>query len=201
MKFLLIILVTALTGLTVPASAQEDITIPVPLSSPGNTLLEPQRAENNPPVTTLDPEDIPEEYIIEAEQVHRACLLNQVTNMFFDCECYSIKFLDKRIEQGPEPPQSHLLVELEGSCPNPVAVAGYTFENCTEQMFMREIYDNEELCTCVANAVANNYTEMPRLNSISLISLNRNSYLDCGLGEIIKRRIYEEQIIRRRQPR
>lgn len=185
--------------LTIPGTLEngKDSLFPPPPSSeaPSETNLssddalkplpEKSRKQNDPPVSTLPPEEIPIEYLQEMDKVFRQCRSSGFQQKVRDCECYAMKFLDKRIETGPEPDTTHLLFQLEGACIDKPSVAGYSYGMCTQTLMKRNVHEWNEICTCFANKVAESVGRLPRISSVNLIGIRKNALIDCGLAEVM----------------
>ncbi len=74
--------------------------------------------------------NVPDEYIKEAGDYHQACEKNTMLSMYHDCSCLSLRFLEKRIEFGPEAEYSKIDMSLEGECSDNVEAIGFEYEQC-----------------------------------------------------------------------
>ncbi len=145
-------------------------------------------------------DQIPEEYLEEMDKAYEECSSSNFHNKFLDCECWAMRFLEKRIEMGPEAHYLKVKLAIENTCPNPAGIAGYTFNQCAEWRRRRDHLDYEDYCKCVANTVALNFAETPRLSSVALIELRKDAFLSCGYSDIERENQVEaERMLERRR--
>ncbi len=156
---------------------------------PGSTFSEESQEENLPEDKT-DIEDIPPEYLAEMEEIYQKCNSNDVFSTYFDCRCQAMRFLDERIEAGPEIHPNLLMKKINKECVNTTGIAGYSYGVCEQSMMVRNFHGYKKLCECFANTVAKEYANRPYLESRNIISLQRDAYLSCGMAdELVKREL------------
>lgn len=101
-------------------------------------------------------DDIPTEYLEEAEAFNTRCQTISAYATHRDCDCLAAKYLDERIKQGPLVDGSLLELNISKSCMNKDAAAGYSYKTCMSQSVSFPSGQNpENYCECVANAYAN----------------------------------------------
>ncbi len=109
-------------------------------------------------ITTEDMEEIPDEYIEEAQKFYDNCEADFNMNSNYDCQCLSVKYLDERIERGPDSAAGSVLLSIQKECPNTVGAAGFAYTECLRQGTMMSLYQPiEEYCECYANTFAKLY--------------------------------------------
>lgn len=160
-----------------PALAQDA----APGNPPGVQALADPRQKPAKPLTP--PKDVPVAYLEEMDDVYRECEANNLFTLFYDCQCLSVKYLDKRIELGPWPTRDAIMVRINTQCANIPGIAGYTYGVCENRMMMRGRQDYKELCECFGRTVAGKYARQPALNSRYFQVLQRDAYLKCGLNK------------------
>lgn len=127
-----------------------------------------------------------EEMEKEAYYIYRLCDKNVYQRIYYDCQCVSGEFLLQREKEGPMIQQYTLLdrVMLDGAgkCANTEQIAGDAFELCMSHVnTYRELSpDKEGYCTCVANRMARQFSQWPRLDMsyIEGVRMASMSYCD-----------------------
>lgn len=166
--FSYILLVLGILVLCGPAQAQEHAPLPpaddVPLSSPRDHM-----------------DDVPDAYIEEANAFYDECSASDLMSQYYNCECYSLAYLDKRIEMGPTVVRTSILSEIENECRDAVGAAGRAYMECLSKANMfKPGTDPEEYCECVANTYVDMMnTAAPRVSSRSIVRLQTYSYTAC----------------------
>ncbi len=164
-----------------PAYAVEDAVNRGPL----NFILEQENKDgiNYRKVFDQLPEDIRVDLMIETEQQYNQCTSKGSYSKYYDCQCIAIKFLDKRIEIGPDMASQHIIRDVTLECPYPAGIAGISYQKC-EDMFEMDIVGNlEEFCTCVANSISKNFSARPSMHSQYISFLNGRAMTECGYQE------------------
>jgi len=123
-------------------------------------LLQP--APQNSYKALRDPEpykDVPLKYLEEAERFHQECRSDEGLYQFYNCECLSVKFLDVRIESGPDRGGDSILLSLQRECKDGTYAAGIAYENCMTSgtLLFAKGKTPEEYCACFGNNVAKLY--------------------------------------------
>jgi hypothetical protein len=158
--------------------------LPVPEEEARQKAEEEQKEK----IRQLDVTEIPPEYLQEMEEIYQQCSGNDVYSTYFDCRCQAMRFLDKRIELGPEVHHATIMYQINKECTNTPAIAGYAHGVCKDMMLLRSYKGYEELCECFANTYASEYAKKPDLRSRNLISLQRDAYIACGMvDDLVKR--------------
>ncbi len=154
-----------------PASAEESL---------GDTLKNAPAAQTKPEINPYA--DIPDEFIIEAREFYDMC--NTTANMFqyYDCKCLATKFLDKRIEMGPDIGKDSITMAIERECPDASEAAGYEYGQCLGQasLLPKGTIPLEDYCMCFANTYARLYENMSAgPSSTTFINLKAQAYTMC----------------------
>lgn len=132
------------------------------LDIPRRGSNQPEREDNS---EKMDLSDIPKEYFDEMAAFHEQCLGDAQMNTFFECDCLATKYFDKRVELGPLPNESEILLELTNVCRNDAAIAGSSYGRC--MMMGSNIpadQEPENYCRCFGNAMAMMVREVPAAN-------------------------------------
>ena len=129
---------------------------------------------------TLD--DVPDEYIIEADQFYDSCQRNYSMKQYYNCECMSVAYLDERIAQGPLTPPSQIELSISSQCRDAVGAAGPTYNQCLSKANRFEPgTDPEKYCECVANSYVKLIdTYKPVIDSRSIVAFGVEAYSQCG---------------------
>lgn len=114
-------------------------------------------AHNQPGVP--DPyANLPEEYIIEAQQYYALCEGTASLYLYYNCKCLGSKYLDKRIQLGPDATNTAITLDISGECADASLAAGYEYEQCINNaVMMPHDIPLEEYCSCYANTFAKLY--------------------------------------------
>ncbi|HRQ61550.1 MAG TPA: hypothetical protein PLO23_08595 [Alphaproteobacteria bacterium] len=210
---LLLWAVLLLGGLAFPAFAQGDMLGPaadqgpkVPEdTAPPNLLEQLEQAKPAAPSSVLLPKlptdpalkgkekrpyknykDIPEEAIEEAVQVSVDCKAEQMMAVYYDCDCYGMRFLEQRLIRGPLVGQDTVKQDIGTECPNLPAIAGSAYQACIGRglgSFPKK-QDPEEYCSCVGNAYAKLYERSGRMIDMRLkIKMETIAALSCTKQE------------------
>lgn len=126
--------------------------------------------------------DIPEEAIIEAEAFEKACAANINLSTYYDCECWSMRFLETRLELGPLTQPEVVMMRIGAECPNTPAIAGSGYDSCIAQGidFFPKKQDPEEYCSCVGNAYAKLFERSGQaIDTQLMVQLRTISSLSC----------------------
>ncbi len=103
--------------------------------------------------------DISDENLEEMQHIYELCENDKQMNSYYDCQCLSLKYLDTRIEKGPEISQSRIIRSLNAECPNTPAIAGQAYSRCIATGALRSNDTNiEEFCSCVGRTFVDLYT-------------------------------------------
>jgi hypothetical protein len=136
---------------------------------------------------------VPDEYLQEADQFHRQCLADAAMNLYYNCECMAVKYLDRRIEGGPDLTPSSISLSLQGECRDASQAAGAAYQRCTEAVsLLPEGMDPVQYCSCVANSFAR-YFENSTLaaNSKNFTHLQAKAEVTCQDPKL-GRRLYPD---------
>lgn len=103
-------------------------------------------------------EDIPDEYFEDMDRFHAECKTTSRYSRYYDCDCLSVAYLDKRLEVGLEVDRARILLNLEHNCFDATGAAGHHYNICMDNRNYHEDYVPREIyCECFANHVAKLY--------------------------------------------
>lgn len=111
-----------------------------------------------------------EEMEKEAQYIYRLCEHNVYQKSYYNCKCVSGEFLIQREKEGPTGIQTDILDKVmlggAGKCANTEQIAGDSYATCMNHVnkFRELSPDNEDYCTCVANRMAREFSNHPRLD-------------------------------------
>lgn len=129
------------------------------IDNPEGELIEPE--ENileTPPSFEEQLKDIPDEYLAEAENFKNQCREMAHMRQHYDCRCLAVKYLDKRIEVGPDVKGGIIAFEIAGECQDATEAAGIQYQRCmSSPTLMPQNVDLEAYCTCLGNTYARLY--------------------------------------------
>lgn len=123
-------------------------------------------------------------YRKEAENQYERCVADYSFSSYWDCKCIKGKFMEARIEKGPDIHSQTILVDIHTQCPNPQGVADMTLDKCKRQSgssFFRSIDDFQAFCSCVSESVSKAFAADPSKADLVNGMLTRNAWRACGL--------------------
>lgn len=126
--------------------------------------------------------DIPDEFITEARQFYDMCSTTANMFQYYDCKCLATKFLDKRIEMGPDIGKDSITMAIGQECPDASEAAGYEYGQCLGQasLLPKGNIQLEDYCACFANTYARLYENMSAgPSSTTFINLKAQAYTMC----------------------
>lgn len=127
--------------------------------------------------------DIPKEALDEMEDFHKSCMEQSFLSKHYDCECWSMRYLDEMIKAGPEVPREQIMLGITDECFNIPGAAAYAHQKC--ENFGGFNYDGkmspEQYCECVANNYALELQNMGerQLNQSRADTMMTRAYLRC----------------------
>lgn len=148
MRNLLFIFIISFFSFVLPSYAQ-DSSVWIPRT--------PEKKEYSPNKIFKDlPPEIQEDLLEEAETVYKKCQeIAAPGDQLLDCGCISIKFLDKRILDGPDVPREYLVQSLDTKeCKSIENIAARLYSFCTQSYYWMSGY--EDMCQCAANKGSKN---------------------------------------------
>lgn len=100
----------------------------------------------------VDFSDVPDAYIKEAQKVYQTCTRHAVRPLYFDCKCFSMRFLEERMDKGNAPSTASLEFNLRNECRDSTGAAGQEYNNClNSNSLMKPGTDPEAFCSCYGN--------------------------------------------------
>ncbi|MFK7840576.1 MAG: hypothetical protein AB8B83_09650 [Bdellovibrionales bacterium] len=172
-----------------------EIKAPPPVRrAPNNTsrsdIAAPDRPDEERP---SDLSEIPDEYIIEASEFGEMCRNEGDMRNYYDCRCMAIKYLDARIEFGPDVGPSFVKTALVQAkdCKDATGIAGHIYERCLLDINNAPTHlDPEEYCSCYGNTFAKYFENISRnVTLMAKINLKTRAQLRCR-DPIAAQRIY-----------
>lgn len=151
----------------------------------------PRQSEQNTSTSRDDLKDIPDEYIEEAIAFGRECSSDPQMQLYFDCRCMTVKYLDRRIELGKDAHFSAVRLGVGPQCADGTGIAGQLFEGCKGRYSQIPAgKDPEDFCSCYGNTYAKLYENYGRvLRSPQHVSFMAQARMACTNSENA-RRIY-----------
>jgi len=130
-------------------------------------------------------DEIPDEYIKEANAFYDECSAEHKLHSYYNCECLSLAYLDKRIELGPTETQSGILSKIQKQCRDAVGAAGPAYTACLRKANMFQPgTDPEKYCECVANTYVESLNQFaPQIRSRSIVRYQTYAYTVCNNPE------------------
>lgn len=127
-------------------------------------------------------EDIPEAALEDTFAFEQSCVNDAHRAAHYDCECLASRYLERRIEEGPDVPANLIFMDVQAECPNLPAAAGFAYTECINQphAFFPQGQDPEEYCTCVGNGYAKLFARSGRLpDSRNMVRMKTTAALSC----------------------
>lgn len=148
------------------------------------TLLKPKTDSIDTPPEAAnrdDLKDIPDEYIEEALAFGDSCAVNRQMQLYFDCRCMAVKYLDRRIAAGPDAAPSSIQVGIGAECADGTGISGRMFESCrSNYASVPKGKDPEKFCACYGNTYAKLYENYGRpIRSRQHVSFMAQSRTAC----------------------
>lgn len=166
------------------------VPLPEPLNDGQSDIAAPDRPDEE---RRSDMSDIPDEYIIEASQFGEMCRNEGDMRNYYDCRCMAIKYLDARIEFGPEVGPSFVKTALvkANDCKDATGIAGRIYERCLLDINNAPTHlDPEEYCSCYGNTFAKYFENITKnMTLMTKINLKTRAQLRCR-DPIAAQRIY-----------
>ncbi len=119
------------------------------------------------PVYADEMDEVPDEYLQEADAYFGKCSTDYVTKQYYNCACASSVLLRERILLGPTVPQTTIMGRVLGECFDAINTAGPIYDKCLRRVsHFKPGTDPEKYCECVANT----YVEAMNLQKPSIKS-------------------------------
>lgn len=152
------VLCLLMSGILVPtakAAQQRGVSPPIDNTDAEEYTPPESMPEADQPTPPTNYEDIPDEYLDEAQRFGEYCKKEINLRQWHDCECLAVKYLDHRIKVGPEAHSSVIMLAIEEQCPDATEAAGVRYQQCIgDALLMPENIPIEQFCTCYANTFA-----------------------------------------------
>ena len=134
-----------------------------------------------PPPAQDSMDKVPDEYVEEAGQFYDMCSADTVRSQYFNCECLSLAYLDRRIEVGPTESASSIELSINKKCRDAVGAAGPVYQACLRRAYRFEPgTDPEKFCECVANGYVETMNQVqPEIDSRRMVQYQTQAYATC----------------------
>lgn len=138
----------------------------------------------------IDPTKLPDDYLQEYRKVLNDCRSTHIYNLYYDCGCYALRFLEKRVENGRGVPKQRIKSSLNEECRDATNAVGHEYNECLKtNTNMSAGTDPEELCACYANTYIRLVDSFkPRLQNRSLSQFKVRAKLQCKDPTAARRR-------------
>lgn len=145
------------------------------------TVLSPPETTEEAPETPSPYEDVPDEYLIEAQNYFESCEADSNISQYYDCRCMAAQYLDERIKTGPKTAPSSITMEIGRGCMDEASIAGNTYEECLSRApVLPKNMSVEKYCSCYANSFARIYSRSGvELSSKSKIKIQAQAGVIC----------------------
>lgn len=133
-------------------------------------------------------ENVPDEYLAEADAFHAECATTAKMNHYYDCECLTVKYLDERIKRGKTAADSSIMQAIQEQCADATEAAGYLYNQCLGDPMIPAEIPAEEFCTCYANTYATLYERYgAEPNSQTFVEVQTEAMVTCRNPNLAKR--------------
>ena len=128
------------------------------------------------------PDDIPEEYIQEAQDFQDYCGTQFTYLRYHDCECLAANYLQTRIDMGPFAEQGEIELAINDSCFDIPKIAGESYAGCAADSALLPAGDDVEgFCECMANSYAKGFERANRrVTSKLIVNLRTSAIVNCA---------------------
>lgn len=145
----------------------------LPVPPPSSIVIEGEQYAEDPVAQSMQraldkleklPPAIREELLEEAAGNRRHCENNVTLSNFYDCECFSLRILDERIDKGPSASYAAMIMSNNfKECASAPLSAGYGYKFCHEAMSLSRAgdRDKEKICQCTGRDLAKNFISHP----------------------------------------
>lgn len=163
--------------------------------SPADKKVLHETLKNAPAQTPIptNPEpfvDLPEEYIQEAQKYYARCENTGSMSLYYNCKCLASKFLDKRIQVGPQASGTSIALTIAGECADATKAAGYEYGECIKNGVLMPInVPIEDYCACYANTFAKLYEKYSHSGpgTRTFVHYQTQAYISCSDPESAKK--------------
>lgn len=128
------------------------------------------------------PRAIQDELIREGTEGLEYCRNNTLLDNLYDCDCFSMTLVEKRIESGPDLPFFDLVMSMDiKECIATAQIAGYGFGRCHAVFSLKPMTDKvlNDICRCVGRRMANEYTRAPNPDMRYVDRMFSAASIDC----------------------
>lgn len=183
------LILTILTGgllalvLSVPVfaaeSTQRGTTSTAPAKPAASTKIPGAPAPSTKKVEDLP--EIPEAYIREAQFFYSKCEVNPSFFRYYDCNCLAKKYLNRRIDVGPRPDESAIIIAIDDECTDATMAAGAEYQKClNDATSVPQGHEIEDFCECYANTYVKLFeTYHAKPGSATFASLQAQARVGC----------------------
>jgi hypothetical protein len=126
-------------------------------------------------------QEIPDSYLVEADQFFKYCQAEPSYNKYFNCECMAAQFLDERIKVGPQKSRSGIVQAIGKGCADATNAAGSYYQMCLGSgSLLPDNIPAEEYCSCYANKFAQLYEQSGQKPSSKIfVQIQTAAHMQC----------------------
>ncbi|MBX2833813.1 MAG: hypothetical protein KTR28_02470 [Micavibrio sp.] len=130
---------------------------------------------------TIDYSKVPEFTLNEAQEINQKCARDPTRQLYYDCDCFSLRFLEERLRQGLAVDSSYIELGLSSECQDFTEAVGHEYQECLNSNgYMMAGTDPEEMCACYANTFVKSLEQLrPQMNYKYLIPLKVKAKRAC----------------------
>ncbi len=163
------------------------------------TPVEKFTGTGRPPIGNLfGPRKVPPPtpaQIDESIALHDQCKSENMISKYYDCDCLSADFLQRR-RLNPDEQQYSLVDQSRRNCANKVDIAGTSYERCIGWAPQLR-GDYEEYCQCYANSFAKNFARNPTDSVRGREIMMTQALNSCTNGNELAEKRYRQNLINR----
>ncbi len=161
----------------------------------GEQLVEEMEQSGKTPAEMFKPKneylEIPTAYIDEAIAYGEKCAANPQMTQYYNCECMAVRYLDERVEVGPDTNESLIALKIDNQCRDGTQAAGVMYSKCLRGgLRPPEGMDLDKFCSCVGNTYAKLYENGRSSMSSGLYIAMRSRSITACQNPDLSRRVY-----------
>lgn len=128
----------------------------------------------------IEVEQIPYEFIVEAEQFLNRCSTTAQFFQYYNCDCLAANFLDERIKD-PFAQEGIIVMRIKSQCIDPIEAVGKEYTHCMQSgTIFPDGVDPASYCECFAREYGRIYRVAGKSPSSRLITaVTARAHLNC----------------------
>lgn len=140
----------------------------------------PVTAQENTVPQALEIEQIPREFLVEADAFYQRCSTTAQFYQYYNCDCLAAEYLDARIND-PFAQEGILIMRVKKQCIDPMEAVGYEYSSCMENgTIFPEGVDPADYCECYAREYGRVFSAAGKSPSGRLITaVIARAHLNC----------------------